>query len=326
MGEPASSEIMVRAVDATTGADLTDAALTIRYLARAPITLDATGVEEVPSNEPYHIVHAVAEDSMILELRLEAPSYYKLDTVVSVARGATAGPYRLAMAPRSGRAAGGRPAASPSGGQPSGGGGARPAAPAAEDRSTMMAGDRAFQNGDWRGAAREYLRMPEPRDRGGDYAREYQMALVRLGITFINLGDWQGAHDALQEAVAFDFREYTAFFYLGQVQCVLGQYPAGRQSLNHIREWLSMYISEGQQPIVLALLDFQLGMCSYGEYSQARLQGDMERARQQAVQEFQSFLDQANAFPTMPPEIQAAAGEARRIMGEIRRQEPETER
>ncbi len=320
--EPATSEVLVQAVDATTGAELSDAEVTIRYLARAPITLDAAGVDRVPSAEPYRITGPVAEDSLVLELRLEAPSYFKLDTVVSVARGSTAGPFRLAMAPRTDRRAAGGGGGAPTGGRTPAAPPPQPSGAEDEDRTSLLAGDRAFETGDWRTAAGQYRRMITPRNRAGAYAREYQRALVRQGIAFINLGDWQGALEALQEAVAFDFREYTAFFYLGQVQCVVGQYEAGRQSLNHIREWLTLHISEAQRPVVFALLDFQLGMCSYGEFSNARIQADLDRARQRALGEFQSFMDKANAFPAMPPEIQAAVGQAQRIMSEIRVRDP----
>jgi tetratricopeptide (TPR) repeat protein len=160
--------------------------------------------------------------------------------------------------------------------------------------------------------------MPRPTDLEGDYAFDYELALVRMGIGHINLGQWAEAHDVLQEAVAFDFREYTAFFYLGQVQCVLGQYDAGRQSLNHIPDWLTLSISEAQRPIVLTLVDYQLAMCSYGESRQARTQSDLRRLRDQALQEFQRFLDRAGAFAPIPPELQAAMADAQQRMAEIR--------
>ena len=79
--DPEPSEVVLQAVDAGTGAALTDGQLTVRYLVRSPITLDASAVDQVSSSEPYRIAHAVAEDSLVVELRLEARSYHRLDTV-----------------------------------------------------------------------------------------------------------------------------------------------------------------------------------------------------------------------------------------------------
>ena len=320
--EPAASEISVEAVDGATDSALVDDTFTIRYLARAPITLDATAVEEVPSSESYRIVHSIREDSLVVELRVEAPSYERLDTVLAVAWGSSLETVRIPLTPRADRLAG---RTAPSGEEttpstpddrP------RPGSPAELDRGPLEAGDAAFANADWAGAARAYDRMPRPTDREGDYAFDYELALVRKGISHINLGQWAEAHDVLQEAVALDFREYTAFFYLGQVQCVLGQYEAGRQSLNHISDWLTLSISEAQRPIVLTLIDYQLAMCTYGESQQARTQSDLRRLRDLALQEFQRFMDGAGAFSPIPPELQAAMADARQRMAEIRAPSP----
>jgi len=320
--EPATSELTVEAVDGATNAALVDDSFTIRYLARTPITLDATAVEKVPSSEGYRIGHDIREDSLVLELRLEAPSYQDLDTVLAVAWGSSLGTVRIPLNPQVTRTAERQPAPreeAPTPTTPS-----RPpaGAPAGIDRGPLEAGDLAFSNADWAGAARAYGRMSVPQNREGDYAFDYELALVRQGISHINLGQWAEAHDVLQEAVAFDFREYTAFFYLGQVQCVLGQYEAGRQSLTHIPDWLTLSISEAQRPIVLTLIDYQLAMCSYGESRQARTQSDLRRIRDRATGEFQRFIDRAQAFTPVPPELQAAIADAQQRMAEIRAPSP----
>src|SRR5687768_14401847 len=81
--EPASSELLLAAIDARTGEPLTDPELTVRYLVRTPIVEDGAEVERVSSAEPYRIVHAISTDSLVVELRLEAPSYERLDTVLA---------------------------------------------------------------------------------------------------------------------------------------------------------------------------------------------------------------------------------------------------
>ena len=68
LGDPEVSEIILQAVDAGTGAALSDDRLTIRYLVRSPITLDASATEQVSSGEPYRIEHPVAEDRMVVEV------------------------------------------------------------------------------------------------------------------------------------------------------------------------------------------------------------------------------------------------------------------
>ena len=98
--DPEQSEVIVQAVDAGTGGALTDEQLTVRYLVRAPITLDASAVEQISASEPYRIAHAVSEDNLVVELRLEAESYHRLDTVLTVPRGASAGPYTVRMTRR----------------------------------------------------------------------------------------------------------------------------------------------------------------------------------------------------------------------------------
>ena len=100
LGDPEASEIVLQAVDAGTGAALSDDRMTVRYLVRSPITLDASAKERVLSAEPYRIEHLVAEDQMVVELRLEASSYHRLDTVLSVVRGSSAGPFTIRMVRR----------------------------------------------------------------------------------------------------------------------------------------------------------------------------------------------------------------------------------
>ncbi len=325
--DPATSEVTVEAVDASTGSVLLDESFTLRYLARAPITLDATAVEVVPSSQAYRIGHDITEDSLVLELRLEAPSYERLDTVLAVAWGASAGTILLPLTPRPERVASGgggentpsTPSNRPPTDPPPGESGT-PSGPI--DRTPLEAGDAAFASADWAGAARAYSRMSTPTDRGDDYALDYELALVRQGISYINLGQWQQAAVVLEEAVDFDFREYTAYFYLGQVQCVLGRYDAGRQSLNYIPDWLTLSISEAQRPIVLTLVDYQLAMCTYNQAQQARTQSDLRSLRDRALVEFQTFVNGAEALVPIPPEVQRALADARQRMAEIRAPRP----
>jgi hypothetical protein len=327
--EPASSELLLSAVDARSGAPLSDPEVTVRYLVRTPITVDAAEVERVASAEPYRIVHAISTDSLVVELRLEAPSYDRLDTVVAVARGATGGAFELAMTPRAPRAAqaappraapavaAARPSAPPAAATPT------PAAAdeeldASADRTGLRDGDAAFSRQDWRGSVAGYRRMVAPRARRGAYARDYQLALVRLGISLINLGQLPGARDALRAAADFPFREYTVYFYLGQVECSLGQFDVGRRTFDEI-ERLAASISEAQRPIVLALTEYQRAVCSHVEYQQARTAADAERTAARALEELEAFVARGQAMRPPRPEVAGAVADAQRRMREIAR-------
>ena len=119
-GPAERSEVVFQAVDAGTGGALNDAELTVRYLVRYPVTLDAADVVRVASAEPHRIAHEVSADSMVVELRLEAGSYHRLDTVLSVAKGATTNPLTVRMARRLERTASTAPCrATPASGWPS---------------------------------------------------------------------------------------------------------------------------------------------------------------------------------------------------------------
>ncbi|MBT4186491.1 MAG: hypothetical protein HOE14_04695, partial [Gemmatimonadales bacterium] len=66
LGAPESSALSFQAVDAGTGAALTDNRMTVRYLVRAPITLNVAAVETVLSGEPYELSHDIAEERLVV--------------------------------------------------------------------------------------------------------------------------------------------------------------------------------------------------------------------------------------------------------------------
>ncbi len=319
-GPAEQSEVVLQAVDAGTGAALTDGQLTVRYLVRAPITLDASAVDQVSASEPYRIAHAVAEDNLVVELRLEAQSYHRLDTVLTVARGASAGPYTVRMTRRLDRtAATGRP-------KPAGGGRAtspssapsQPADPdAGIDRAALRAGNEAFQAGDWVAATSAYLNMVEPPRRTGVYARAYQQALVRQGVSHINLGEWAGALNALEEAVTFDSPGFNAYLTLGQAQGEVGRSDDGRQSLDRI-EAASSSIPAGDRPVVLALVAYQRAVCGQGDFERAESALQRVQMGSLTIQAFEAFIEQTEALNPQPARLQQAAGNARRRIAEIR--------
>ena len=339
--DPQRSELALQAVDAGTGAVLTDGQLTVRYLVRTPITLDASAVDQVSASAPYRIAHAVVEDSLVVELRLEARSYHRLDTVLTVARGASAGPFTVRMTRRFDRVAAtgeARPVAGTGGARPAAGGvradtpppaDAQPSQPADPqpsqptdpdvgiDRTALQAGKKAFQAGDWVAATRAYLNMVEPRRRTGTYAREYQRALVQLGVSHINLGEWAGALNALEEAVSFDSPGFNAYLTLGQAQCAVGRTEDGRRSLDQIDAMASTFPA-GERPVVLAFVAYQRAVCSQRDFERA--EGAMQRVQSGAatIQAYEAFIEQGEALNPVPTQLQQALRNARRRIADVR--------
>jgi len=309
-------------VDAGTGGTLTDAQLTVRYLVRAPVTLDAVAAEDVSSAEPYRISHDVAADSLILEVRLEAPSYHRLDTVLAVARGASAGPLTVRMARRLERAATSRPASG--GGRPAAstpaGGGAQPAAPAADpdaglDRSALQAGDRAFRSGSWFDAAAAYEGMPAPTGTGA-YAGAYQQGMVNRGISHVNLGEMGAALDALETAAAVGLPNTDAYRYLGHVQCAVGRVDDGLDALDELED-VADDIPAAQRPAALAFGKYEEGLCRKRTFDRTEGTLNLMGASTRTIGAFEDFIEMASTISPSTSELTAAVEEATRIIEEV---------
>jgi len=331
-GPAEPSQIRFQAVDAGTGGALADRSLTVRYLVRAPITLDATAVEETSASEPYTVRHEVADDSLVLEVRLEAPSYHRLDTVLAVARGAEGGPYTLRMARRLERvadAAPGRPTptrptptrptpaqAEPATSGPATGPTTEPAT-GAPDRAALDEGNRAFEAGRFNAAIAAYQRMDPPVEPSGPYARAYQEARVRQGVAHINRGEFGGALEALEEAVDLDIPNAQALRRLGQAQCAVGRVDEGLGTLSALTR-VARRLPGRAQPQVLALRQYQVGVCAQQEFAQAEGAVALVRTGGQAVRELEAFLEEAEALPNRPPLMEEAMSDARSRIEDIR--------
>ena len=332
LADPEESEIVFQAVDAGTGAALTDREMTVRYLVRAPITLDASAVERVSPSEPYRIAHPVGEDSLVAEVRLEASSYHRLDTVFSVARGASAGPFTVRMARQLGQAAaaGGRTdtrtQAAPTRPQ------TRPATPQPEpvvvdpdagiDWTPLRAGDRAFQSGDWVNATAAYQAMGQPNSLvEGSYAPAYLQARVRQGISHANLSEWGSALDPLEEALTFPSPPHSAYLYLGVAQCVSGRTDDGRENLDQV-EGLRSTIDPRERTTVDALLAYHRAICSQSVFERYQRAEDAQQftlTGARAVQDFNAFIELGEPLASRNPQMETAVADARRRIGDIQR-------
>lgn len=323
-GPPRESAVVLQAVDAGTGGALSNDDLTVRYLVRSPITLDAAEVQRVSASEPYRIEHPVAEDSLVVEIRLEAPSYHRVDTVLSVARGGSSGPFTIRMTRKLGRqaAAGGRPPRTSSGSRASPSRPEPPPSTTAEapgdgiDRTVMRAGDRAFERGDWSSARASYDRMEAPTGTSGEYAREYQRALLRKGISHINLGEWGSAMETLEESVASDFPDPSAYLHLGRAQCAVGLIEVGRRTLAGMERLES--ISPAERPGVLAMAEYHRAICAQREFESAEGTVNRLQTGSRAIQELESFIEAARALSPVPSRVESALIDARARVEKIR--------
>lgn len=338
---PRPSEVVFQAVDAGTGGPLADQRMTVRYLVRAPITLDAASVKRVPAAEPYAIRHRVARDSLVVEVRLEAPSYHRLDTALSAARGRTSGPHTIRMARRLDRpsvpgrtpspseppspgpsevAVGGPPpAGSPeAGAEPSGTTPPDPAETAEETAvSRRRAGDRAFERGDWAAAVEAYARLSAPSNAAGPGGMAYHEALVRKGVAHMRLDQWDRAVSTLLEAVSHESAGFAAHLRLAEAQCGAGEIEAGLRTLARIAG-LRDRVPPRQRSGALLLAQYQRGVCLHRAFERSDGRIQTRRAGNRALRALNSFVDRGERLSPAPAPLDAAIIDARERVRAIR--------
>ena len=304
-----ATSLVLQAVDAGTGSALADDEMTVRYLVRSPIVFDASAVDRVSSVEPYRIEHPVGEDQLVVEIRLEADSYHRLGTVFSVARGSEAGPLTMRLSPRLDRVVTQPDPTPPPVTNPP---------PTGPDRSALNAGNRAFNREQWLEATEAYQRMPAPSDPMDTYGREYLEAKIRQGVAHINRSEFARALEIFEETVDMPSPPPNAFLRLAQAQCAVGRSVEGRGTLAQVGRMRSR-LSPLEQSRVSALIAYQSGVCSHGEFQRAETTRDRVRSGAQATQELNAFIEGARAMSPVPPEVYNAVVDAERRVLEIRR-------
>jgi hypothetical protein len=322
--DPAAATLLVQAVDAGTGAALSDPELTVRYLVRSPIELDTTVIEKVPTLEPYEIRQIIEDDALVVELRLEAESYHRLDTVLSVPRGSTAGPLTMRMSRRLGPVAGAPPATAPAPPPaesvipPSGGRGTLPGAVTSPDRAALLAGNRAFDRGGWLEATEAYARMPLPDDPSSPYGQEYQQALLRRGVAHMNRAEYGAALEVLESAADYGTPGFQTFLRLAAAQCAVGRTEEGRGTLAQLERGLSRR-TRNEQLLVGALISYERGLCTQGEFDRAQTTRERVRTGSAAITELQTFIDFGERIEPIPDPVRAGIDDARSRIEDIRR-------
>ena len=307
-----TTALVIQAVDAGTGSALADEEMTVRYLVRAPIVFDASSVDRVPSIEPYEIEHEVGDPTLVVEVRLEAESYHRLDTVLAVPRGSTAGPLTMRLSRRLDRLAQSEPPPPPTTTPVS------TAPPVPDVRRAMQAGDRAFNRGAWLEATEAYQDMPAPDDEMSAYGRDYLEARVRQGVAHVNRSEYGRALEIFEEVA--DMREpgSSALLRLAEAQCAVGRTEEGRGTLAQLERARSR-MDAMQQSFVSAMIAYRRGVCTHGEFERAETTRDRVRAGAQATQELNAFVEGARAMSPVPPEVYDAVTDAEQRVEEIRR-------
>lgn len=316
LGPAEDSRLSFQAVDAGTGAALTNDQITVRYLVRSPITLDAAGVERVSSIEPYRVSQSVAEDSLVVEVRLEAASYHRLDTVLAVARGGEAGPFTLRMTRRLERAAGsggGGGAFTPASGgaQPAAAAGA-PAAGGAPgiDRGMLQVAERAFRAGQWLQAIQSYEQLSLPAGASEADQRAYQQARINQGVSHLNLGEYAGALDSFEEAAGMSIPSGAANLRLAQAQCAVGRVDDGRRTIAAL-ERMAPRLDPQEGPSALATAQYVSALCGAGDLDKATTAVQRVAVGGRIIRELQAFIDRAGTVSPRAPYVDAAVADAK---------------
>jgi hypothetical protein len=285
--------------------------MTVRYLVREPIVFDATSVDRVASGEAYEISHEVGEDNLVLEVRLEADSYHRLDTVFSVARGESAGPLTVRLSRRLDRVAATPPPTPVETSE------ATPT-PSGPDRRPMRTGDRAFNRSNWLEATEAYQSMPRPADDMDGYGRDYLEAKIRQGVAHLNRSEFGRALEVFEEAVELDSPGPDAFLHLAGAQCAVGRTEEGRGTLAGLGRARSR-MEPLEQSRVSAMIAYRRGVCTHGEFDRAQTTRERVRSGAQATQELNAFAEGARAMSPVPQDVYDAVLDAERRVVEIRR-------
>jgi hypothetical protein len=181
-----------------------------------------------------------------------------------------------------------------------------------------VAGNRAFERGAWLEATEAYARMQLPANPDSEYGREYQQALLRRGVAHMNRAEYGAALEVLESAASYGTPGFQTFLRLAAAQCAVGRTEEGLGTLAVLQRGLNRR-SQNEQLLVGALIDYERGLCSHGEFDRAQTTRERVRTGSAAIQELQSFIDFGERIEPVPPVVQTAIEDARRRIELIRR-------
>ena len=126
-----------------------------------------------------------------------------------------------------------------------------------------------------------------------------------------------GALEAFEEAVGFDDAGAYASLGLGRTQCMVGRTEEGRGTLAILGREVNR-MPPAQRPEVSALIEYNRGLCSEGEFDRATETRDRVRTGAAAIRELEAFVESAGSVDSPSAELQAALADATSRIEDIR--------
>jgi hypothetical protein len=160
--------------------------------------------------------------------------------------------------------------------------------------------------------------MPLPEDADSEYGREYQQALLRRGVAHMNRAEYGAALEVLESAADYGSPGFQTFLRLAAAQCAVGRTEEGRGTLASLERGLNRR-SENDQLLVGALIQYERGICSHGEFDRAQTTRERVRTGSQAITELQGFVEFGERIEPLPQVVQTAVVDARNRIETIRR-------
>jgi hypothetical protein len=199
-------------------------------------------------------------------------------------------------------------------------GGGRGTLPGTEgpDRTALLAGNRAFDRGSWLEATEAFARMPLPSSPDSPYGLEYQQALLRRGVAHMNRAEYGAALEVLESAAAYGTPGFQTFLRLAGAQCAVGRVEEGRGTLATLERGLNRR-TQNEQLLVGALISYERGLCSQGEFDRAQTTRERVRTGSASIQELQAFIDFGERIEPVPAAVATAIEDARGRIEDIRR-------
>ena len=109
-----------------------------------------------------------------------------------------------------------------------------------------------------------------------------------------------------------------AYLRLAQTQCAVGRVEEGRGTLA-LLDRAKNRLGAVEQSTVAAMIAYQRGVCSHGEFDRAQTTRERVRTGAQAIQELNAFVEGARRMSPVPPEIVRAVADAEQRVEDIRR-------
>ena len=134
----------------------------------------------------------------------------------------------------------------------------------------------------------------------------------------MNRAEYGAALEVLESASAYGTPGFQVFLRLAAAQCAVGRTEEGRGTLAQLERGLSRR-TPNEQLLVGALLSYERGVCTHGEFDRAQTTRERVRAGSAAITELQSFIEFGERIEPIPDPVQEGIDDARSRIETIRR-------